>query len=955
VLAADFVNVFADGPLAPFGGSQATASLADRDDVDRPWPGAGGARRFFTPFELLDPARLPDTGSAFFRSRLTNASAQLGTEDRYTYYRMLAQLGTDSASEGGSKLDLNYVSVGGLRPTNMIPWTASNAAVVSLLGEKPSELFFHTAADRLLTNEFFPYGITNVRLSRLPGQGIPVFTNGSIHIAGNSNNPPIYNARIHQLLQMTVNILEATRTNDAAEAWPTPPTVMRPIFERLGNGDIYITGYRDETGVDLRASLAANWYELGASTVPATLSSDAKFYDIPILFGARKGIPSFNEFTMNTVTHLSRKLQVEKDRSGRNIATNQMFIMSVSNFFIVEAINAWSNFPNPRLAYPRALEMSVGVVSTCQITNRGGEARTLTLSTGYAAAYPALSWTGGTYRLSSALTNTTLPTSIYYEGAPLGPGFRGFDFANPLNNRFERITLSAANRWGLTVSNRVLYRLFEQGTGRLLDCYASARMNSRLDVSSELDRYGRSSASLFARMWDPQAGVENQIRTSSGGNGYGFLGGTEWVDYSELRPFSTTRAGMEGFAAFLGSTATPTNYYHQAPFSPNVRLLQVSSWEANDPLVHYTSYDLYDTGTRSNSLATRMIPRQPYSIYSNDLSTVVSSPGYVNKRYSPWGGRQGEGLPEDLAFADTDPGIYYPDLWDFPAQQFPNLGWLGRVHRGTPWQTIYLKAADPGYSLAAWRNHTGAAFLPDTFPTNDWRLLDLFTVGLHPNLTRGRLSINQTNPAAWAAVLAGVPVTEVNGDNTAGFVVGEVPVQPSAALAVTAVTSGTAVTNPLGVVIEGINRTRNQLPGRQFTKLSEFMLVDALTVQSPYLSNFIATADAPYRDRLSDSDYERIPQQLLGLVKVGEPRYVLYAWGQSLKPAEYGVRLNGATLERTGVGVDPATKVPINYQITGELASRAVVRVEFETDSLGRRRYDRPHVVVESFNLLPNE
>ena len=39
-----------------------------------------------------------------------------------------------------------------------------------------------------------------------------------------------------------------------------------------------------------------------------------------------------------------------------------------------------------------------------------------------------------------------------------------------------------------------------------------------------------------------------------------------------------------------------------------------------------------------------------------------------------------------------DPRVRRSDDWDFPLNKFGNVGWLGRVHRGTPWQTIYLKA-----------------------------------------------------------------------------------------------------------------------------------------------------------------------------------------------------------------------------------------------------------------------
>jgi hypothetical protein len=80
---------------------------------------------------------------------------------------------------------------------------------------------------------------------------------------------------------------------------------------------------------------------------------------------------------------------------------------------------------------------------------------------------------------------------------------------------------------------------------------------------------------------------------------------------------------------------------------------------------------------------------------------------------------------------------------------------------------------------------------------------------------------------------------------------------------------------------------------------------------------------------------------------VGEPRYVVYAWGQSLKPADFTPGI--------GVGIDASSKIVRNYQITGETATRSVMRVEFDKDQAGRTDYRRPHVVIEAFNLLPND
>ncbi len=68
-------------------------------------------------------------------------------------------------------------------------------------------------------------------------------------------------------------------------------------------------------------------------------------------------------------------------------------------------------------------------------------------------------------------------------------------------------------------------------------------------------------------------------------------------------------------------------------------------------------------------------------------------------RYQPWGiADQLKLLPNvdtnvyNMAY--RDPLVYSPDNWDFPTNRYPNVGWLGRVHRGTPWQTVYLKATN---------------------------------------------------------------------------------------------------------------------------------------------------------------------------------------------------------------------------------------------------------------------
>ena len=71
--------------------------------------------------------------------------------------------------------------------------------------------------------------------------------------------------------------------------------------------------------------------------------------------------------------------------------------------------------------------------------------------------------------------------------------------------------------------------------------------------------------------------------------------------------------------------------------------------------------------------------------------------GVLNDRYMPWGGNvriHRSPIPILINRTIKDPLVWSSDYWGFPANKLPTTGWLGRVHRGTPWQTVYLKSSD---------------------------------------------------------------------------------------------------------------------------------------------------------------------------------------------------------------------------------------------------------------------
>ena len=103
--------------------------------------------------------------------------------------------------------------------------------------------------------------------------------------------------------------------------------------------------------------------------------------------------------------------------------------------------------------------------------------------------------------------------------------------------------------------------------------------------------------------------------------------------------------------------------------------------------------------------------------------------------------------------------------------------------------------------------------------------------------------------------------------------------------------------------------------------------------------------------------YEWLPQQTMSLLRCSDsPRYVIYCYGQTLKPAPDSIY--------TGSG--PYFGMITNYQIVSEIATRAVVRFGSTLTNvdyhhrfhLATNWYSMPVVtnnnaVIESFNILP--
>jgi hypothetical protein len=186
--------------------------------------------------------------------------------------------------------------------------------------------------------------------------------------------------------------------------------------------------------------------------------------------------------------------------------------------------------------------------------------------------------------------------------------------------------------------------------------------------------------------------------------------------------------------------------------------------------------------------------------------------------------------------------------------------------------------------------------------------------------------------AAWSALVSGLAVLS----NSAPAVL---PGKPVTYTSLIMNPAGLDTTSPLWRIVNdptnGINATRTNKvwnPAQAFTDAGAMLATPALAIQSPFLN--LKGSQSIYG--INDEEYEWLPQQIMGLVRGTEQRFVLYCYGQTLRPAPNGTVLTGGQF----------FQLVTNYQVTAESEVRVVIRVD-------NANTPHPHAVVESYNVLP--
>jgi hypothetical protein len=753
----------------------------------------------------------------------------------------------------------------------------SGANAKPVLDAKDPVGFFTTVADKMLRSTF-SFGVTN----------IPVYSNGV----------SVYTPSVQRLLQLSANIYEASTTNFY-------PAVFRPIFQSDNLGNIFITGYTNLSSVSGPNTVSGSGdFQLApphdindllafpANTPITDATGLVNVYGVPWIIGAKKSCPNFNEFSMQDVVKIARKLQVTRPNTNSPPnATNQLYVVSVTNSMGVEFWNSYTN------SYSNQVQMVVNDNLTMQMALTNG---TVLFADGLPLSRSALFnsqmsfnvWPSNAFLVPFATNFTILPDSAYF--------FPFAQFYNVADNPPYQTTTPAfppLPQILLEVTNHL--QAFILDNNHVIDYVHFSGPGSTRNITSEFQNTntaigsGGTAAYYTNLVWSTALGndglalgIATQIGISDGNIP---LNTIFWND----KPATILNAEIDGFFHFLNPLYTlpvgvadifSTNLAVQAPYTPSVVTYEYDTYQANDPLVHYLKSDLTYSGydPNINSLLQTGVHPEPATIPN---FPVLPDLGKVNARYQPWGvappnGQIGVSLATydenayNLAF--KDPLVKQSDNWDFPHGCRLPLTTLGQIHRGTPWQTVYLKASDilsevnPVNSIlgnvgtttwAIWTANSNIADAALTAPINDRQLVGMLVPLMNTNAPEQLLSINDPSLTDWSAVFGGMVVLS----NSTSF-----PQFQPPTYSLLTINAADPTTGQLATAINAMRMQFQNADGSvgTFENIGDILSTPQLTEQSPFLNTTNTTLGGQQLEYgISDEAYEAIPAQLLPLLR----------------------------------------------------------------------------------------
>ncbi len=1032
----DGIDNYSDGPLQTnFDTNADFPPLQDNPALS--WVGANNTNHYYNlPSDAFDTTKAPSFAADLQTVNQSYTLASPANADptnyynRYTLYRMLQQLGTDSHPDQG-KINLNYsnatvnynfygvatnVSITPGAETNLVPWRPIDFFTIAAdrmlrmyttnwFQANPSNYFatyygllnFYYAYTNSANNNVFAYsqdgfGLTNTFFgtNTIPAFGItniPVYLNGVF----------VYSPAVNRVLQQAANLYDATTTNFY-------PTVFRPIFTNDGV-NLFICGYQQVklSTPPVNSDFGTPWQNqlpLGQAIDPSLLLSQApgiysnNVYGVPWIIGAKKHLPGMNQFSMVNAAQVTRRLQVARQTYGGPIWTNQMYAFDITNYMGISFWNAYANnYPTNYGGGVLNMAIYVSDAAKTVLTNSAWGTGTMvgTFATNFIfrpSSWPGSTWGKnglGTPNLNSFFTanwtNTVLPDSSVYN-------FTKNQFitnSTALDNwDTNRTTLDELPQLGLLTTNWV-QAIIVDNTNVIDYVQLRGPINATNLTSALADPVYPDPFITGELLWSTNLnsggvpwGVINQLTISS--TAQNIPASARWIKPSNY-PTGIPDGGPVDEAAFFRSMFTPNSAYQvggiyytnyqtavQAPYTPSRTIYVPYLLQINDPLVHYLVSDL-DSGT-AGVWSDGNAHQNGLWVQDDDLGDkplpTPPSINIVKGRYQPWGKKAQTALisqnynfgnPDNLIY--KDPLVWSPDFWDFPTNLYPSVGWIGRVHRGTPWQTVYLKAENvlhvpgPNPAITSAGTNTWSAWTGDfnnydaanSVPIQDRLLFDVFTAAPDANASYGRLSVNQDHLASWSAALSGLVV--ITNLEPVALLAGAATGSPQAYGWTNISPAGiNGLNSALANIVTNINIQRAAFTNADgkvglFEHVGDVLSTLQMTEHSPFL-NWADPAEQNYG--INDEAYEWLPQQAMSLLTCpAVPRYVVYCYGQTLKPAP-----NSLVTSASFFGLCT------NYQVVAESAARAVIQVHpVIVQNPNGGFMTNFTTTVESYNVLP--
>jgi len=745
--------------------------------------------------------------------------------------------------------------------------------------------FFTVVADKMLRSTF-PFGVTS----------IPVYSNGVC----------VYTPAVQRLLQLSANLCDAANTNFF-------PSVFRPLFASDGSNDVFIIGYLQVTNVsgaaDPQLSPPHDVTQLaGASSVPITdANGPVNVYGVPWIIGAKKGLPNFNQLYMINQAQVTRKLEVTRTGVNPRLATyttNEMYLIGISNNL---GISWWNSYNAP---YPRpVMVFASDFISETMTNDYSIWTLTTNLTTGGLPPgspvtinpWPGSKWSGSVPNAVPIGNSFVNANWAFTFQSPLG-----YDWVSHLfdiNPRWQTTTpqLQQLPQFGLLITNYLQAYILD---GSNVIDYVQLRspvcvggLNQALadpDYTNPTSVYYQWSTNGLPSSPTAPAGVMNQLYIS--GHPPAPYGPTAAAQMPVGGQWSTAPTPMglitpDAEAAYFNGFFVPDFQYQgqtyvnnqlaiQAPYTPSRTVYSSFLLQANDPLVHYLASDLNaQPGTSAvwqNGNYANASWYQSDDLVNQPLPQPPQLP--IKGRYQPWGAsKQMAGLPGvdtggyNMAF--KDPLAWGSDYWNFPTNLMQSLAGLGQVHRGTPWQTVYLKSTNvlndtvgaSGQFLSVgtntWVQWTGDLDSNDAAlmaPVSDWRLAGLLMSLLNTNDPTQLFSVNDPNIADWQNVLNGLTVYS----NSLSRIFPTMTPQ--------FVTYIMASNSPQAVLVaSAIVQAGNNQSSPVFYSIGDILATPALSMWSPFLNlgSLTGFGQQQWEYGITDSAFEAIPAQLLLLLR----------------------------------------------------------------------------------------